>query len=116
VLRLCAVVGLLGACAPVDGPQLDGIDPGAAARGQTVRVGGVGFCGGRDAADGSCASPPSGAVDFGLRLPSARAAVVAWGELAIDVVVPDAVDRGATTVYVTVDGRSSNGLSFEVLP
>lgn|GEM_PF-2873013 len=26
------------------------------------------------------------------------------------------VDTGATTVYVTVDGRSSNVVTFEVLP
>ena len=117
MLRLCAVVLGIGACAPAEGPAVDGVTPGAAARGQTVRLDGAGFCGGFAATgDGRCEALPSGAVDFGLEPPIARAAVVSWRSDAISVEVPAAVDIGATTVYVTVDGRSSNGVSFEVLP
>ena len=68
MLRLCAVVLLLGACAPVDGPQLDRIEPGSAARGTQVQLRGLGFCGSSTPTDDTgCLPTPSGAVDFGLR-------------------------------------------------
>ena len=115
--RFVAVVLVVGACAPADGPQLDAIEPRSAGRGVQVRLGGDGFCGPQgEGPDGTCSSLPSGAVDFGLEPPIARAEVVAWRAAAIDVLVPAGAALGATTVYVTVDGRSSNGVSFEVLP
>jgi hypothetical protein len=55
-------------------------------------------------------------VVFGLELPMARAMVLSWTETSIEVTVPDAAQLGATDVIVTVDGRSSNGGAFEVLP
>ena len=42
--------------------------------------------------------------------------VASWGDGAIRVTVPDAAAVGATDVLVTVDGRSSNAVSFTVLP
>jgi hypothetical protein len=82
-----------------------------------VAVHGEGFCGdGRAAGDGTCASLPPGSVVFGLELPMARAMVLSWTETSIEVTVPDAAQLGATDVIVTVDGRSSNGGAFEVLP
>ena len=82
-----------------------------------VTVHGAGFCGdGRAAGDGTCTTLPTGAVDFGLELPTARALVLAWTEASIDVTVPASASVGSTDVIVTVDGRSSNGGAFEVLP
>jgi hypothetical protein len=114
---LGSMIALAGACAPAEGPVLDRIEPAAAARGATVRLDGERFCGPIEpTAEGGCSRPPSGAVDFGLNPPMARAPVIAWGDRAIEVEVPAAAAGGALTVYVTVDGRSSNGVSFEVLP
>jgi hypothetical protein len=113
---LVAASVALGACAPVDGPRLDGIDPAAARRGATVTLTGRDLCGGTATARGACEPLPSGAVDFGLSRPMVRAAVVRWADAAITVTVPSPVAIGATSVYVTVDGRSSNALDFEVLP
>ncbi len=114
--RFVVVVSLIGGCAPLDGPRVDDLEPGAAARGASVVLYGAGFCGGGASVDGRCEPLPSGAVDFGLSPPIARAELRSWRDGAIDVLVPASVDIGATTVYVTVDGRSSNGVSFEVLP
>lgn len=113
MLRFVAVVSILGACAAEDGPRLDAIAPVGGARGAMVTLTGAGLCGPDNP---GCARLPSGAVDFGLTPPIARAAIVTWADDAIAVRVPAAVDNGATTVYVTVDGRSSNGIAFEVLP
>ncbi|HUQ03069.1 MAG TPA: hypothetical protein VM261_11290 [Kofleriaceae bacterium] len=118
-LRAAGVVlaAWLSGCSAADGPTVDRIEPTQATRGTMVTVHGEGFCGdGRAAGDGACSSLPPGAVDFGLELPMARALVLAWSDVAIDVEVPAAARVGATDVIVTVDGRSSNGGAFEVLP
>lgn len=112
-----AVLVVFAACAPSTGPTLDEVTPASGYRGAPVTLHGTGFC--PDAAtdaDGNCDPLPSGAVDFGLAPPVWRALVIAWGPEAITVEVPTLVAVGATTVYVTVDGRTSNGLHFEVLP
>jgi uncharacterized protein (TIGR03437 family) len=115
--RLCALLLVFGACAPTDGPQLDRIEPGAAARGSQVMLRGVGFCGSSTPTDDTgCLPTPSGAVDFSLHPPMVRATIELWLDDRIGVTVPASVAPGTTTVYVTVDGRSSNGVSFEVLP
>lgn len=116
-MKLGAAALSLAACQPTGGPVIDRVEPARAARGATVTVRGEGFCGeGRAAADGSCRTLPPGAVDFGLDLPMARAMVLSWADAAIGVTVPAAAVTGPTTVVVTVDGRSSNGAEFEVLP
>lgn len=116
-MKLVAAAMVLAACQPGNGPTIDRVEPAQATRGTMVTVYGERFCGeGRAAGDGTCTSLPPGAVDFGLELPMARALVASWTETAIDVTVPDAAMVGATDVIVTVDGRSSNGGAFEVLP
>jgi len=116
-VKFAAASVVLAACQPGNGPTIDGVVPAQATRGTMVTVHGDGFCGeGRAAGDGSCATLPPGAVDFGLELPMARAMVVSWTEGAIEVTVPAAARVGETDVIVTVDGRSSNGGAFEVLP
>lgn len=113
---LIAASVALGACAPIDGPRLDAIDPAAARRGATVTVTGRDLCGGTPTSTGACDPLPSGAVDFGLSSPMVRAPVVRWADESITVTVPSMVAIGGTSVYVTVDGRTSNALDFEVLP
>jgi hypothetical protein len=82
-----------------------------------VTVHGEDFCGeGRAAGDGSCTTLPPGSVVFGLELPAARAEVLSWSDRAIGVTVPATAATGEVDVIVTVDGRSSNGGAFEVLP
>ncbi|MBL8624917.1 MAG: hypothetical protein JNK64_26650 [Myxococcales bacterium] len=115
-LSLGAALAALAACAPVDGPRLDGLDPAAARRGATVTLTGRDLCGGTATATGACDPLPSGAVDFGLSPPMVRAPVRSWADAEIRVTVPSQVAAGATSVYVTVDGRTSNALDFEVLP
>lgn len=119
-MRGAVMLGVLGAlgCEAAEGPRIEAVAPAAARRGSAVVLSGEGFCGPREVrADGACQpNLPSGHVDFGLEPPIARALVLTWRDAAIEVEVPGAVDTGATTVYVTVDGRSSNGVPFEVLP
>lgn len=116
-MRWTAAAFGLAACQPGSGPTIERIEPAQAARGATVTVRGDGFCGeGRAVGDGSCAPLPPGSVDVGLELPMARALVQAWAEESITVTVPAAARLGETVVVVTVDGRSSNGGAFEVLP
>lgn len=116
-MRLAAAAMGLAACQPGNGPTIDRVEPAREARGAMVTVRGEGFCGeGRAAGDGSCTTLPSGSVDFGLELPMARARVLSWSDAAIGVTVPDAARVGDVEVIVTVDGRSSNGGAFEVLP
>ncbi len=116
-MRWTAAALGLAACQPGSGPTIDRVEPVQAARGATVTVRGEGFCGeGRSVGDGSCEPLPPGSVDVGLELPMARALVQSWGEQSITVTVPDAARLGETVVIVTVDGRSSNGGDFEVLP
>ena len=113
---VAAVAALVG-CTPVDGPTLTEAVPASARRGESITLRGDGLCPGAVAGvDGNCDPLPSGAVDFGLDPPVLRALVVAWRPGSITVQVPTQVAIGATIVYVTVDGRSSNGLHFEVLP
>jgi len=107
----------LAACAPASGPTVDRVEPAQAARGAMVTVRGAGFCGeGRLGAAGACTTLPPGAVDFGIDPPMVRATVLAWADAAIAVTVPTSVMTGGTDVLVTVDGRTSNAATFEVLP
>lgn len=112
-LALAAGLG----CDATPGPTIDAVAPVAAARGADVVLSGAGFCGaGAVDAAGACVELPSGAVDVGLRAPIVRAPIVAWGAETIVATVPTQAALGATVIYVTVDGRSSNAVDFEVLP
>jgi hypothetical protein len=119
--RVAALAGplvlWLGACEAAEGPRLVQAQPAAARQGDRVALRGDRLCGpSRATPDGACDPLPSGSVDFGLEPPIVRAPIVTWRDDTIEVLVPAAVDIGATTVYVTVDGRSSNDVPFEVLP
>jgi uncharacterized protein (TIGR03437 family) len=108
---------LLAACSGGTGPAIERLEPAAAARGATVTVRGSGFCGAERASDtGECTSLPSGAVDLGLAPPMMRAPILAWSDAAIAVQVPGSAPLGPTALIVTVDGRSSNAATLEVMP
>lgn len=122
-MRAAALLALAGvacagaACSGANGPTIDRLEPASAARGATVTVRGAGFCGpDRAAATGECTSPPSGAVDLGLAPPMTQAPILAWSDAAISVQVPATAPLGPTAVIVTVDGRSSNAATLEVMP
>ena len=117
-MKLGAVIAIaLAACSAVDGPTIDRLEPATAARGATITVRGSSFCGPeRAAASGECTSLPSGAVDLGLAPPMVRAQVLAWSDAAITVQVPGTAPTGSVAVIVTVDGRSSNAATLEVMP
>ena len=81
----------------------------------TVR--GTGFCGPDRASEtGECTSLPSGAVALGLAPPMTRAPILTWSDAAITVQVPGTAPLGPTALIVTVDGRSSNAATLEVMP
>ena len=118
-MKLAAAAGLLAgaACTGGGGPAIDRLEPASAARGATVTVRGSGFCGpDRAADDGACTSLPSGAVDLGLEPPMTRAPILAWSDAAITLQVPATAPLGPTALIVTVDGRSSNAATLEVMP
>jgi uncharacterized protein (TIGR03437 family) len=114
-MTAAVVVGCC-ACTPIDQPIVDAIAPAAASPGANVTIRGSQFCTGTFTTDGACESLPPGAVDFSLRPPIARAQIVTWRNDAITVIVPSQLPVGSTSVYVTVDGRTSNAIDFEVLP
>ncbi len=108
---------VLAGCADRSGPEIDRLEPATASRGATVTVRGGAFCGpARAAATGECVTPPSGAVDLGLALPMTRAPILAWSDAAISVQIPGEAPLGPTPLIVTVDGRSSNAATLEILP
>jgi uncharacterized protein (TIGR03437 family) len=116
-MRLGGAAAVALAACGVDGPAIDRLEPATAAHGDIVTVHGAGFCGpDRAAVGGECTSAPSGAVAFGLNPPMARAPILSWSDAAIAVQVPAAAPLGPTAVIVTVDGRSSNAATLEILP
>ena len=109
--------GGLVACTGAAGPAIERVEPAAAVRGATVIVRGAGFCGPAPVdADGACVTPPSGTVTLGLDPPMVRVPIVAWSEAAIAIQVPATAPLGPVEVIVTVDGRSSNAATLEIMP
>lgn len=114
--RKAIVFALLGAsCTATDGPTVDALDPQSGEPGQSVTVYGSTYCGARDRVtpDGGCDPLPAGTVHFGID-PLVSATPVSWTDEAIVVAVPAQLPPGDVLVVVTVDGRSSNGVSFRV--
>jgi hypothetical protein len=105
VLLLCA------ACAEDGGPKLDTVSPVAAGHGATVALMGQRLCQARPTCSGL-----GGEVQLGLDVPSYQAAIVSSTDERWEFRVPSIIPAGETQVIVIVSGRSSNALSFEVLP
>ena len=102
---------LIAACAADDGgPRLESVLPDAAGRNATVMITGSRLCGA-----GDC-THVAAAVQLGLDLPMIDAAISSYSDSAASVVVPATAPIGNTQIIVTVAGRSSNSLAFEVTP
>ncbi|MEZ4399148.1 MAG: hypothetical protein R3B06_03970 [Kofleriaceae bacterium] len=116
-MRSVPILAAAVAACTTTGPVLTEVRPATAAAGAQVTLRGARLCGDAvEVVDGACTPLPSGAVDLGLRPPIVRAVPISWRDDAIVIEVPAAVAPGATTVYVTVDGRSSNGVTLEIVP
>lgn len=115
-MRALALCLLLSGCGVGDGPELEAISPEAGQAGDRVVLTGARFCGADTIVDdeGSCDPLPVGYVSFGID-PQIDGSVVSWRDGRIEVVVPTNAS-GSVLVVLTVDGRSSNGVSFEVQP
>ena len=101
----------ISACAADDGgPRLDSVMPAAASANAQVVVAGSRLCGPSD----DCAHAAS-TVQLGLSPPMIDVLISTYTATSLTFVVP-ATTAGKTSVEVTVDGRSSNALAFEVLP
>jgi uncharacterized protein (TIGR03437 family) len=96
---------LVAGCAQTNGPHLASATPASAAHGATVTIAGDRLCA------GDCATA-GGELTFG----EVRAPVVALTDTSAQVVVPDAVAFGHTSIGLTVNDSASNALAFEVLP
>jgi hypothetical protein len=111
IRALLLVLVAASGCADDGGPRLDAVDPGAAARNATVTLTGQRLCG--PAAD--CAHA-AGAILLGLSPPQVHINVVSYTDTSVQAVIPSLATVGRTDLIATVDDRSSNALSFEVLP
>jgi hypothetical protein len=99
---------ILGGCTDPTAPHIDRVVPGTAPVGAIVTIEVDHFCG----PAGSCDPLPVGSVSFGID-PQIRASIRSWRADRIEAQVPAAA-AGPVLVVVTVDGRSSNGVSFHV--
>jgi uncharacterized protein (TIGR03437 family) len=113
--RLAAGLLALAACADPDAPRLVAVEPPAARPGETVELTGENLCGtsAMVGEGGACEPLPAGYVSFGID-PQVDAVIEAWSDTRIAAVVPAAAGPGEVLIVVTVDGRSSNGISFTV--
>ena len=87
------------------------MSPVAARPGATIALLGERLC----LANATC-SGLGGEVQLGLSVPSYQATIVSSTDERWEFVVPSIVPAGDTQLIVIVSGRSSNALSFEVLP
>ena len=101
----------LCACADDGGPRLESATPAAARANATVTITGERLCG----AAADCARA-AGEILLGLSPPQVRMNVTSYADDRIELVVPPIASPGATHLIAVVGERSSNALSFEVLP
>jgi hypothetical protein len=99
---------VIAGCGVDGGPHLDAVAPTAGSAGDPVVITGSGFCG-----QGDCDPLPGGMVSFGID-PQVDGEITMWRAGEIDAKVPPGVAPGEILIVVTVDGQSSNGVSFEV--
>ena len=105
------VLVVIGACTADDGgPSLTDVTPASAAAGASVALTGERFCGTRADCVGVAAK-----VELGIDAPIVVAPVLAYAATSATIQVPMLAAAGATELVLTVDGRSSNALPFEVI-
>ena len=108
-----ALVGalVLAACTPDEtAPHLDGVTPTSARAGASISLVGDNFCG----AAIDCVDVPA-KFEFGLDPPMIQALVQSFASSSATIQVPP-LAAGPTSILLTVEGRTSNALAFEVLP
>lgn len=110
-LGLAVLPIFAGGCAETSGPRLESVTPSAARRGELVAIAGHRLCG----ASGDCETA-GGEVQLGLDLPTVRAQIISYADTEAEILVPDLVSVGRTSIVFTVNEFSSNELAFEVLP
>ncbi len=105
---------VLCGCGADQGPRIEAIEPSTGQAGERVEITGARFCGDDVvvAADNACDPLPAGYVSFGID-PQIDGMTVAWRDDRIEAIVP-ASATGTVQVVLTVDGRSSNGVWFEI--
>ena len=101
-------------CGDLDGPEIVGIRPTVGSPGDMVEIDGNRLCGQMsDVTEGGLCDPlPSAYVSFGID-PQIDGQVVTWRNEYAEVFVPGG-PLGSVQVVLTVDGRTSNGVWFEV--
>lgn len=97
-------------CTASDGPVLTQANPPRAGIGQNVELTGERFCGMR----ADCIDVPA-KVDIGIASPIVQARIVSYAATTATIEIPVIANPGSTEIVLTVDGRSSNALPFEVL-
>ena len=109
-MKLAALVVWGGGCADDGGPRLSSVSPASAGIGASVELRGDRFCG----ATANCADA-GGHVELGITQPLVQAPVLDYADTSATIQIPALAPSGTTSIVLTVDGRSSNALAFEVL-
>src|SRR5262249_32515250 len=91
-------------------PHLDSVMPGQGRANQVVTLVGERLCG----MTGDCLHAAS-VVQFGIEPPMVDALVQTYAATSATIVVPS-LAVGTTQIVVTVEGRTSNALAFEIQP
>ena len=108
---LAIVVVTVVGCADDGGPRLTSVMPLRAPVGANVELRGERLCANHVECAGVAAT-----VELGLSPPVVQATILAYTDVMATIQIPSVAVAGETDLVLTVDGRSSNALSFEVLP
>ena len=92
-------------------PYLSSVDPISAQHGAVVTIYGSLLCG-----PSSNCTNAGGEIQIGLDPPVVQAVIDNYTAYNVEITIPTAAPVGKTSLVLTVDGRSSNALAFEVLP
>ena len=100
---------VLVGCTDDGGPRLTQAMPAMAGIGASVELSGTRLCGQHV----DCVAVPA-KVEFGIASPIVEAQITALSDTHATIQVPVLASAGATSIVLTVDGRSSNALDFTV--
>ena len=110
-MKLAVGLLVIAACADDDGPTITSLAPPAARHAAVVMIVGTNLCGGVSTCHGL-----GGMIQIGLSSPSYQATPYDVTNDMWKFQVPDIVPLGATDVLISINGRASNAIGFEVLP
>ena len=106
--RFAALLLAVGCAADGDGPELQAVTPHRAGAGATVTVTGARLCG------ESCENA-GGAIRIGVDMPVQVSEIIAYDDTAAMFRIPTIAAPGHTEITLTVAGRTSNAIHFEVV-